>query len=577
MRFRSLKAGVSRMSMRVVTVAAVAVLVGCGDSGERAVELPAGSGEESSAVLYGAEDAAADDADADGADVEDADVDGVVVGGGVGGDPVEVGDGGVVGDAGASGVVAGDEGGIDGGVVVDDGSDAGEAETGGRGRPGFVDPYVGHVGGVLVEGVCGFPGPLCAAGEGVAPLDEGGRLWWRPWSNWELWVGRVLDMCDDHEALAAIAGEYWTGFNRGIDYGVKIRSFEMERIVAERQFHPIVCSDAEAAVPRWMCGGSASELRAYLEGFEEPPASSEVMAWVESQGLSCWDAAAERRRFVYVTVDGPMLPRASVEEAAEAYREEVARYSAMPGTSLGFLNLGPPYSVESPQDALVVLHRSVSVIGGVVRGLAQNHSERLCARNVSITATDPAGVDGVGRFALTVQPGEVAPFEIEGWTGSEDPAEISFEVSADLSPKIDLTRSLKLSWHRWHLADEEEYLGLFPAQMAAGQIPDGAFDFVEVVIERRAPRSHPRLAEAAREQTIEKLAVYAATFDVETATVSDVFELAPLAQARGPLYEWVEVGSIPAELPDGRFAEAVTVGSVPKNYNAPLIWAGEVA
>ena len=324
--------------------------------------------------------------------------------------------------------------------------------------------------------------------------------------------------------------------------------------------------------------GDASELRAYLGGFEQPPESSEVVAWVESQGLDCFDAAAERRRYVYVTVDGPMFPKASVEAAAEAYREAVARYSGRPGISLGFLNLGPPYSVESPQGAMVVLHWSVSVIDGVVRGLAQNHSEQLWARNLAVTAIDPDGGEGMGRFPLVVQPGEAAPFEIEGWTGSDDPAEISFDVSADLSPRIDLSRSLKLNSHRWHLT-EEEYLDLFPAELAAGEIPDGAFDFLEVVIERKAPISHPRLAEAAWEQTIENLAVYAATFDVETATVLDVFELAPMVQVRSSrlLFEWVEVDSIPAERPDGRLTEAATVGWIPKNYNGPLIWAGGAA
>ena len=550
---RPSSAGVSRSC---VTLAAVGLLIGCGDASESAPELPTASHDTSSAVAGAVES---------------------VVGEGVVGDDLE---GAAVGVESSVGRVDEDVDAVSAGEsVVGEGvvGDDGESETGDGSGPGFLDPYVGHVGGVLVEGVCGFPGPLCAVDEDVAPLDEGGRLWWRRRSNWELWVGRVLDMCDDHEALAAIDGEHWTGFNKGIDYGVKIRSYEIERIVAERQHYPIVCSDTEAAVPRWKCGGSASELRAYLEGFDEPPASSEIMAWVDSQGLSCWDAAAERRRYVYVTVDGPMFPTDSIEAAVGAYREEVTRYSARPGISLGFLNLGPPYSVESPQDALVVLSWSVSVIDGVVRGLAQNHSEQLWARNVAVTATDPAGSDGVARFALTAQPGEVVPFEIEGWTGSDSPAEISFEVSADLSPRIDLTRSLKLSWHRWHLTGEEEYLDLFPAQMIGDQIPDGAFDLVEVVIERRAPVSHPRLAEAARQQTIENLVVYAATFDVETATVLDVFELTPMAQAHGPLFEWVEVASIPAELPDGRFAEAVTIGSIPKNYNAPLIWAGEAA
>ena len=213
-------------------LAAVGLLVGCGDASEPEPELPTASHDTSDVIVGGGGESVVNE--------------------------------GVVGDA--SGAEAGDVespvGGVNEGVV----GDAGGAEAGDDSGGGFVDPYVGDVGGVLVKGVCGWPGPLCVGDEGVAPLDEGGRLWWRPRSNWELLVGRVLDLCDDHEAFAAIDGEYWTGYNKGIDYGVKIRSYEMEDIVERRQDYPIVCSEADAATPRWKCVGDASELRAYLGG-----------------------------------------------------------------------------------------------------------------------------------------------------------------------------------------------------------------------------------------------------------------------------------------------------------------------
>ena len=640
MKQRAPTVSVSWLWALFVTVAAVAVLVGCGDAGERAAELPAGSGEQSGAVLYDAEDAAAGDAgvadvndvdlgevaadggtvgdgvddagevvdgDAGVADVNDVDLGGVGVGGGavgdgVGGDAVEV----VGGDAGVANVNDADLGGVGvgGGTAADgvwgdaadvvDGAvgDAGAGDAGDVGG-GEVDADVGletargnggievvddGVGGLLVLGVCGWPGPLCVADEGVAPIDEGGRLWWRSRSSWETLVGRVLDMCDDHEALAAIDGEYWTGYGRGIDYGAEIGQWNMGRVIEEREFYPIVCSEAEASVPRWKCwDGDFSVLRTYLEGFEQPPEYEEVLAWIKAKELDCFDAAAERRRYVYVAADGPLWPVASVEAAVETYQSAVARWGggawSSRGDALGYE--GWEYLLESPVDELIVRLESVSVIDGVVRGLAQNHSERLWARNVAVIATDPDGAEGVWRFPLTVQPGEMMPFEIEGWNGSQLPSEISFEVSADLSPRIDLTRSLLLTEFK-RFVSREEMLAAFPQEMIAGEIPDGYFDFVEVHIEREASTAHPRLAEAAVKQTIENLVVYGATFNAGAVVVLDVFELTPVAKVYSPDSEvqWVEVSGLPAELPSGSLTGEAIVGTILKENNPPHIWAG---
>ena len=84
------RVSVSRSPTLFAAVAAVAVLVGCGEPGERVAELPAGSGEGSGVVLHDADDAAVEDADIDDADVGDVAVDGDIGGDGVGDDAVEV-------------------------------------------------------------------------------------------------------------------------------------------------------------------------------------------------------------------------------------------------------------------------------------------------------------------------------------------------------------------------------------------------------------------------------------------------------------------------------------------------------
>ena len=203
---------------------------------------------------------------------------------------------------------------------------------------------------------------------------------------------------------------------------------------------------------------------------------------------------------------GRCRPQASEAEAVDAYRRRGALWRTRPNDfapaeTLGYL--GPRYLVGSPRDELVVLAESVSVIDGVLRGLAQNHSETLWARNAAVAATDSYGARGLWRFPLSVQPGEAMPFEIEHWEGTESPAEISFEVTADLSPTIDLTRSLEVRVRRIYVLDEE--FERFPEYWTAGGAPGRYFGVTEMSLHRRTPTSHPKLAEAAGGQTVENV------------------------------------------------------------------------
>ena len=66
----------------------------------------------------------------------------------------------------------------------------------------------------------------------------------------------------------------------------------------------------------------------------------------------------------------------------------------------------------SPRDEVAVLGDSVLVRDRVVRGLVQNMSERMFARDVAVSVDAKRW-----EFPLTVQPGEVAPFVIEDYRG----------------------------------------------------------------------------------------------------------------------------------------------------------------
>ena len=377
-------------------------------------------------------------------------------------------------------------------------------------------------------------------------------------------------------------GQGWDDRGSAIDYGAEIDPSDMWRLLAYREHEVVVCDGARSVAPVWWCAGEENEqLWAWLDQFLIQPGRPDVWAWIESQGLDCVDATTLGRRYVYVTALGPSRkPLVSVEAAVEAYlqtREAVANHprSITPGGRLG--HLSTRYPVESPHDAMVVLPWSVTVIDGMVRGLAQNHSERLWARDVAVTATDPSGVEHTWRYPLAVQPFETMPFEIEGWTGSQSPSEIDLRVSAEMSPRIDLTRSLDLTWFNYH-REIEEWIHKFPEEMVGSEIPDDFADFyfTEVRITRAAPTAQPRLAQAALEQTIEDLVVYAAVFN--DGVLSDVLEMTPMTKVSVHTDEWVEVFGIGVEQPGFDIPiRGAVVGALLEYTSVIEVWAGGAA
>ena len=115
----------------------------------------------------------------------------------------------------------------------------------------------------------------------------------------------------------------------------------------------------------------------------------------------------------------------------------------------------------------------------------------------------------------------------------------------------------------------------FPEEIVAGGLPNGSFSFRTVRIRRQAPTAHPRLAEAALEQTIENLTVYAATYktgtiDDKNGTIDDVMELTPIH----PVDLWEEIRTIPTARPDFTPITGATVVVIIDDNTRPMIWAG---
>ena len=136
----------------------------------------------------------------------------------------------------------------------------------------------------------------------------------------------------------------------------------------------------------------------------------------------------------------------SAEEAVEFLeRERREQRGTVPYgvTPQGFLDwtgagLGILYSsADGPVDEVRVLPETVLVRDGVLRGLVRNWSRTLWAYGVTVAAEGR-----VWHWPLTVQPGETAPFEIGEWDGPADPADIGFDVDAEMSNDADMTRDV---------------------------------------------------------------------------------------------------------------------------------------
>ena len=213
------------------------------------------------------------------------------------------------------------------------------------------------------------------------------------------------------------------------------------------------------------------------------------------------------------------------EQAREAIASREAAAKQRPADSLpkGELPLGiyNPYHsdvvlpvVEQAVEELRVESGSVSVIDGVVRGLVRNWSRTHWAYSVSVSVGG-----GTWHWPLSIQPGEIAPFEIEGWVG-EPPDPAQFIVEAEFSPEIDVSRAwfvIASPGLRWYSPHGLRNSG-FPAEMYESFPPDEQVLILHgyarahyALPNRTVDRlSHPGLAEVAHIVTIPDLRGYAA-------------------------------------------------------------------
>ncbi|WP_419554141.1 hypothetical protein [Candidatus Poriferisodalis sp.] len=139
----------------------------------------------------------------------------------------------------------------------------------------------------------------------------------------------------------------------------------------------------------------------------------------------------------------------SREEALEYREERFASHQVKFGNTIdahaygvdpngtGFQPLIEFADRDAPMDDVRVLPDTVAVNHGVLRGLMRNWSRAQWAYGVTVHAEGRSW-----SWPLSIQPGELAPFEIEDWSGSDYPA---FTVTAEMAPEADLSRNWGIS------------------------------------------------------------------------------------------------------------------------------------
>ena len=178
----------------------------------------------------------------------------------------------------------------------------------------------------------------------------------------------------------------------------------------------------------------------------------------------------------------------------------------------------------SPVDEVGVVAGSVSVLDGALRGLVRNRSRTLWAYGVRVRAGGRSW-----SWPLSVQPGEVAPFEFDDWDGPANGAGIGFEVDAELSNDADLSRSFEfLPLFESTDGSREDFSGWLPADLDGELAVDAprALTVALVPMSSEFEVSHPSLGGLWAPGVIESLRGFVAQVDPD-GRVAEVSAITP--------------------------------------------------
>ena len=108
-----------------------------------------------------------------------------------------------------------------------------------------------------------------------------------------------------------------------------------------------------------------------------------------------------------------------------------------------------PVYISQNVEEVVVLPDTVTLLDGTVRGFVRNLSEHMFARHVSVDTTSGGICPNAEpwKWPLSIQPGELAPFQILKCDDASTVDDLDLEVSAVFSENVDLSRSFYIMEH----------------------------------------------------------------------------------------------------------------------------------
>ena len=268
----------------------------------------------------------------------------------------------------------------------------------------------------------------------------------------------VYDMCDDAQAYEAVTGEEFVE-------GAVLPYADYVKLERNR---PLMGCDLDPDDPQRV-GYRRWRIRTNEWGSYQDFKTREAAHAKQAQHLAAWREAHKN------TIEG--WPRG---HASSGIVKQVL---------IEFADAG------SPLDEVRLLEGSLDVSEGVLRGFMRNWSRTLWAYGATVTSGDKTW-----QWPLSMQPGEIAPFEIDGWDGPSDPSRIEVTVTAEMSPRADLSRSFLVEYSRTWWGNTTGHPDSWPPITFHGVYPqhvidtlpsegDEPFHFVYVTYE--PPPSHP--------------------------------------------------------------------------------------
>ncbi|WP_419856063.1 hypothetical protein [Candidatus Poriferisodalis sp.] len=260
---------------------------------------------------------------------------------------------------------------------------------------------------------------------------------------------------------------------------------------------------------------------AAFSGARDMPAESDIVQVVtETQyALGCRGSGpvVMKGRYAYVPPFGGELQFFESRHQAVIYGEDLQRRLGVGwhenpsiGSPLGFHSgtMGTASygtGVTAGAEDLRVIPGSVSANAGVLRGLVRNRSATHFAYRVEVAVGDLAW-----EWPLSVQPGELAPFEIQGWRSDEIPQMTELVVSAEMSTDVDLSRQFQFHemWQRGVIA-RQDFATYLPRSVIA-EFPAETEVATFLTANDVVASSHPSLAEPTRNLETFPVAAYVA-------------------------------------------------------------------